>query len=168
MTMIYVTHDQGEALTFADQVVVMYDGTVVQVGTPVQLFNQPKHTLVGYFIGSPGMNILPCSLDGNQPLFYTHPVETASTIKQGLGGKLEIGVRPEFIDFADEGIPVAIDKVEDLGRYQVVTLRHEKEILKMVVHEDQVIPSENPKVRFDPEHTWVYQDDWVVEEVTNA
>ncbi|MGD8350493.1 MAG: ABC transporter ATP-binding protein, partial [Gammaproteobacteria bacterium] len=63
VTMIYVTHDQVEALTFADRVVVMYDGAVVQVGTPVELFNRPNHTFVGYFIGSPGMNVLPCELD---------------------------------------------------------------------------------------------------------
>ena len=52
-TMIYVTHDQTEALTFADQVVVMHEGQIVQTGTPVDLFEKPKHTFVGYFIGSP-------------------------------------------------------------------------------------------------------------------
>ena len=62
-TMIYVTHDQTEALTFADQVVVMHEGQVVQTGTPVELFEKPKHTFVGHFIGSPGMNILPCKLE---------------------------------------------------------------------------------------------------------
>ena len=54
-TMIYVTHDQIEALTFADQVVVMHEGQIVQTGTPVELFEKPKHTFVGHFIGSPGM-----------------------------------------------------------------------------------------------------------------
>jgi glycerol transport system ATP-binding protein len=58
-TMIYVTHDQTEALTFADQVVVLNNGEVVQVGTPVDLFEKPRHTFVGHFIGSPGMNVLP-------------------------------------------------------------------------------------------------------------
>jgi ABC-type sugar transport system ATPase subunit len=57
-TMIYVTHDQTEALTFADRVVVMHDGRVVQMGTPQELFETPAHTFVGYFIGSPGMNVL--------------------------------------------------------------------------------------------------------------
>ena len=61
-TMIYVTHDQIEALTFADQVVVMHEGQIVQTGTPVELFEKPKHTFVGHFIGSPGMNILPCEI----------------------------------------------------------------------------------------------------------
>src|SRR5215208_5909795 len=61
-TMIYVTHDQTEALTFADQVVVMKDGEIVQIGTPVELFERPRHTFVGHFIGSPGMNVLPCAI----------------------------------------------------------------------------------------------------------
>jgi glycerol transport system ATP-binding protein len=57
MTMIYVTHDQTEALTFASVVVVMHEGQVVQIGSPEELFEKPAHTFVGYFIGSPGMNV---------------------------------------------------------------------------------------------------------------
>ena len=68
LTLIYVTHDQVEALTFAEQVVVMYQGSVVQVGTPRELFERPAHTFVSYFIGSPGMNLLEVSLDGNATL----------------------------------------------------------------------------------------------------
>jgi glycerol transport system ATP-binding protein len=64
-TMIYVTHDQTEALTFADKVVVMYDGRVVQIGTPEELFETPEHTFVGYFIGSPGMNLLDAKVEGS-------------------------------------------------------------------------------------------------------
>ena len=63
-TMIYVTHDQTEALTFADKVVVMHDGRVVQMGTPQDLFETPAHTFVGYFIGSPGMNLLDAKVEG--------------------------------------------------------------------------------------------------------
>ena len=69
VTMIYVTHDQTEALTFADTVVVMYDGAIVQVGTPVELFEKPRHTFVGHFIGSPGMNILPCEIAQRNVIF---------------------------------------------------------------------------------------------------
>jgi glycerol transport system ATP-binding protein len=65
-TMIYVTHDQTEALTFADKVVVMHEGRVVQIGTPEELFEHPAHTFVGYFIGSPGMNVLPARIEGNR------------------------------------------------------------------------------------------------------
>ena len=67
-TMIYVTHDQTEALTFADQVVVMNNGEVVQTGTPIELFEKPKHIFVGHFIGSPGMNVMPCWSRAAKPL----------------------------------------------------------------------------------------------------
>ena len=162
VTMIYVTHDQVEALTFADKVVVMFDGGVVQVGTPVELFNLPNHTFVGYFIGSPGMNILPCTLDGGQPVFHNHRLHTAHPVDAPLDGKLEIGVRPEFVRFSDDGIPVEIDKVEDLGRYQVVTTLHEDQVIKMIVGEYEPIPSESPKIAFDPDYTRIYNNDWVV------
>ena len=167
VTMIYVTHDQVEALTFAEKVVVMYEGTVVQVGTPVELFNDPKHTFVGYFIGSPGMNVLPCTVDDGQPVFGNTPLPVRRRIKGELSGKLEVGVRPEFVEFSAEGIPVMIEKVEDLGRYQVLTLAHESETIKMVMQEDQSIPSENPRIQFDPDHTKLYCNEWVVEEEVN-
>src|SRR5262245_18889505 len=104
-TMIYVTHDQTEALTFADQVVVMNNGEVVQVGTPVELFERPAHTFVGHFIGSPGMNVLPCTLDNGRVGFLGQPVETAGEGRlTGGDGKLELGVRPEFTRFDSTGI----------------------------------------------------------------
>ena len=162
VTMIYVTHDQVEALTFADKVVVMYDGWIVQVGTPVELFNQPNHTFVGYFIGSPGMNVLPCELDNGRPVFHNQPLKTAYPVDGELHGKLEVGVRPEFIDFSDDGIPVAIDKVEDLGRYQVVTVNHESTTIKMIVNEGDEIPSASPKISFNPRYTRIYHNDWAV------
>ena len=66
LSLIYVTHDQIEALTFADQVVVMTRGRVVQIGTPEQLFERPAHRFVGHFIGSPGMNFLPARGSGGR------------------------------------------------------------------------------------------------------
>jgi glycerol transport system ATP-binding protein len=88
-TMIYVTHDQTEALTFADQVVVMNNGEIVQIGTPIELFEKPNHTFVGHFIGSPGMNVLPCEVKDGSATFAGHDIKTANTHK-GNGQKLEI------------------------------------------------------------------------------
>jgi glycerol transport system ATP-binding protein len=64
LPLIYVTHDQTEALTFADRVLVMTQGEVVQIGTPEALFEAPAHRFVGHFIGSPGMNFLECDWSG--------------------------------------------------------------------------------------------------------
>lgn len=162
-TMIYVTHDQTEALTFADQVVVMHEGTVVQIGTPIELFEKPQHTFVGHFIGSPGMNVLSCQLDNGKPVFAGQVIDTDHGVTALSGSPtLELGVRPEFVEFAEEGIPVDIVKVSDAGRYRVVEARHNLSSIKLLITEDQQVPSSNIHVRFDPVHTQVYADGWIV------
>jgi glycerol transport system ATP-binding protein len=85
LTLIYVTHDQTEALTFADRVVVMFEGRIVQIGTPQQLFEDPAHVFVGHFIGSPGMNLLPCQIDGNAALVDGISIPLAPAMRSGRG-----------------------------------------------------------------------------------
>src|SRR5215472_8020456 len=107
LTMIYVTHDQTEALTFADTVVVMHDGRVVQSGTPTELFDRPAHTFVGYFIGSPGMNIVPAQVKGREARLNGHTIALAKSYDSlPAGANVEVGVRPEFVDVvpAAEGL----------------------------------------------------------------
>jgi glycerol transport system ATP-binding protein len=162
-TMIYVTHDQTEALTFADQVVVMKDGMVVQIGTPVDLFERPKHTFVGHFIGSPGMNLLPCHVENGKAVFAGQAVDTVNAAAyRGNGKQLELGVRPEFVRFAPQGIPVEIVKVADAGRYRIVETRNTDGTIKLLVPEGTEIPTQAAHVQFDPTHTQVYQDGWMV------
>jgi len=164
VTMIYVTHDQTEALTFADKVVVMHDGEMVQVGTPIELFQNPRHTFVGHFIGSPGMNVLPCTLSEGQVLFPSTRVATTSPKRPSAGGgKLEIGIRPEYIGFADEGLAVEIVKIDDLGRHRVVETRHQGHTIKLIVPEDAPIPEHQPCIAFAPAHTQLYNDGWAVD-----
>ena len=163
ITMIYVTHDQTEALTFADTVVVMNEGQVVQIGTPVELFERPQHTFVGHFIGSPGMNVLPCSVENQMAVVDGVAIPTTNAVAcNGSGGKLEIGVRPEFVSFASDGLPVSVEKVSDAGRYQIVDARHGELLIKLLVADRDSIPSESAHLRFDPGYTQVYQDGWIV------
>jgi len=162
-TMIYVTHDQTEALTLADQVVVMDEGTIVQIGSPVDLFDNPRHTFVGHFIGSPGMNVLPCGLDNGMPVFAGHTVPTERRLDRHPDHeRLELGVRPEFVTFAADGIPVEISKVSDAGRFRIVETRHGAHSIKLLVPEGGELPAENLHLHFDPAHTHVYADGWVV------
>jgi len=162
-TMIYVTHDQTEALTFADKVVVMKDGEIVQIGTPIELFEKPKHTFVGHFIGSPGMNVLPCEVSKGQVTVAGTAVEAViSKAYQGDGKRLELGVRPEFVHFADKGIPVEIVKVADAGRFRIVETRNKDSKIRLLVREGRDIPSGNLHVTFDPGHTQIYEDGWMV------
>src|SRR5690349_16972498 len=119
LTMIYVTHDQTEALTFADTVVVMHDGRVVQSGTPAELFEKPAHTFVGYFIGSPGMNIIPAQVGGHTARIDGHTIALNRRYnKLPSGAKIEIGVRPEFVEVVAPAPNLLSAKIE-IGRAHV-------------------------------------------------
>ena len=164
VTMIYVTHDQTEALTFADRVVVIHEGTVVQIGTPEELFERPRHTFVGHFIGSPGMNLLPCEIADGSAVFAGRVVQAANSEHVDANGRrLELGIRPEFVRFEEKGFDVEIIRVDDLGRYQLVTTRRKESTIKLILREGDAVPSENPRVSFDPGHTWLYVDGWALE-----
>ncbi|MEM9393331.1 MAG: ABC transporter ATP-binding protein [Pseudomonadota bacterium] len=159
-TMIYVTHDQTEALTFADKVVVMYDGRVVQIGTPQELFERPEHTFVGYFIGSPGMNVIPASIDGATANVHGASIKLNEAF-EGLSGKIELGVRPEFVRLTDgEGLPVKVRRVEDVGRHKIVRADLFGSEINIVAGEDASISPDVSRVAFDPQHVNVYVDDW--------
>ena len=162
-TMIYVTHDQTEALTFADRVVVMHEGRVVQIGTPQELFERPAHTFVGYFIGSPGMNLLPATVAGAVARIAGHQVALARGYG-ALSGKVEIGIRPEFLRLsADEGLPVTVERVEDVGRHRIVRARLDGTEIGIVAPEGAPIGPDMTHVTFDPAQANVYRDDWLVE-----
>ena len=161
-TMIYVTHDQTEALTFADQVVVMNNGEVVQTGTPVDLFERPMHTFVGHFIGSPGMNLLPCEVKGGKARIAGQVVEAVNAKLVKIGhGTLEIGIRPEFVSFARKGLAVDVVKVSDAGRFRIVETKGAGGGIKLLVKEGETIPVGKAHLAFDPGHTRVYENGWM-------
>jgi len=160
-TMVYVTHDQTEALTFAKQVIVMYDGGIVQIGTPAELFERPKHTFVGYFIGSPGMNFIPVTVEGRQARLGSQLIELPGAPKASAG-EIELGIRPEYVRIGRQGLPVSVSKVEDVGRHKVVRAKLEGRDIAAILGEDEEIPSE-PKLSFDPAGINIYADSWRVE-----
>ena len=101
-TMIYVTHDQVEAMTLADRIVVLNGGRIEQIGTPLELYNRPANLFVAGFIGSPRMNLLPADFVKNS----------------AAGGAATLGIRPEHVEpchEADADLTVRIDLVEQLG-----------------------------------------------------
>ncbi len=116
-TMIYVTHDQVEAMTLADKIVVLQGGVIEQVGSPRDLYERPDNRFVAQFIGSPKMNILPCSIDGDRYDLDGHGCghyPHAGAERPAV----EIGIRPEHIGLVGEGEGQAngtVDVVEYLG-----------------------------------------------------
>ena len=132
-TMIYVTHDQVEAMTLADKIVVLQGGIIEQVGSPIHLYNQPDNMFVAGFIGSPKMNFFPASGDGK-----TISIEDGGQIKSSLEGDLHVGVRPEHLILSNKTnglISGDLDLVEHLGEYALVHLtlaNKETMIAKMI------------------------------------
>ena len=163
-TMIYVTHDQTEALTFADQVVVMSAGQVLQIGSPQQLFEKPLHTFVGYFIGSPGMNIIPASIFANGASIGDFTLR----LKQhypALSGVTELGIRPEHLTLSGDasGLPVELLRVEDVGHYKIVRARHRATNIDVLVNKSFEPGADSGYLSFDADFCHVYCDDWLVE-----
>jgi len=127
ITMIYVTHDQHEALTFADQVTVMNNGSALQTGSPQDLHSKPQAPFVGYFIGSPGMNLFDAALTGNQISAGRYslnlPQDTAKAI---AGQSLKIGIRPEFVEIhaaeQPHSIPSTVKEIYLTGSSKILDL----------------------------------------------
>ena len=163
ITMIYVTHDQTEALTFADHVVVMDNGEVVQIGTPVELFERPQHTFVGHFIGSPGMNVLPASVRDGAVWFRDTRIEVDGPVVDE--GRLQVGVRPEFVRLAERGasggVPVRIGKVSDAGRHCVVEGWAGEHRIMFFAGAHDTVPEGEAHLAFDPAMTRLYADGWL-------
>jgi len=126
-TSVFVTHDQVEAMTLADKLVVMYKGNVEQVGTPLEIYNTPRTRFVGSFIGSPAMNFLEgtFSANGEQFIFDGLPIGIDANIgKRHAGQPVALGIRPEQARLVPAGtsgaIPATVDFVEELGAGRVI------------------------------------------------
>ncbi|MEA1939100.1 MAG: ABC transporter ATP-binding protein [Candidatus Caldatribacteriota bacterium] len=129
ITAIYVTHDQHEALTFADEVAIMKDGRIVQVGSPHELYSDPESPFIGYFIGSPGMNILDGKLNKSNLSLKEFDIEFSKDFRDKIkikNGECQLGIRPEAIitsKVKTKGtIPFEIIIVENMGSYKILTL----------------------------------------------
>ncbi|MBZ9963131.1 sn-glycerol-3-phosphate ABC transporter ATP-binding protein UgpC [Mesorhizobium sp. B292B1B] len=122
-TTIYVTHDQIEAMTMADKIVVMRDGRIEQVGAPLELFDRPANLFVAGFIGSPSMNLLKGTMrkGGVDIAGSLFPVAPGSAVEEGRA--VVYGVRPEHLEIHADGVPAKISVVEPTGSETLVFLR---------------------------------------------
>ncbi|WP_112322824.1 ABC transporter ATP-binding protein [Oceanibium sediminis] len=115
-TMIYVTHDQVEAMTLADKIVVLRAGRIEQVGRPLELYDDPVNKFVAGFLGSPSMNFLPARwADGRLVLEDLEGATLSMAAKAPESGKAIVGIRPEHLEIGPEGAPLKLRSVEQLG-----------------------------------------------------
>ena len=167
LTLIYVTHDQVEALTFADQVVVMTRGRAVQTGSAADLFERPSHTFVGHFIGSPGMNFLPGSMTASG--FHTAGTTVATPCGCGLpDGEVKLGVRPEYVSVAaanaQGALAMTVTQVQDVGTHVIVSARREGHTVKarLAVNSTHLASGDSVWLQVMGEHTCFYQNEEIV------
>jgi glycerol transport system ATP-binding protein len=172
LTLIYVTHDQVEALTFAQQVVVMTRGRAVQIGTASELFERPSHTFVGNFIGSPGMNFLPARGAGGGAIEVAGRTLAAPRVALASQPAFTLGVRPEYVRIAAADAPGAVPglvtQAQDIGTYWLVTARvgndGDGSLLRARLSPEQALPKVGETVWFEivGEHTCYYVNEELV------
>ena len=140
-TTIYVTHDQIEAMTMADKIVVMKDGYIEQIGSPLEVYDKPANTFVASFIGSPAMNMIEGIVEIKNNSFKLQVAETKidlPNIKElDNGQKIIVGIRPEYLIPSKNGIPAKIAVVEPTGSETHLLLRANDQDLTCVIRERQ-------------------------------
>lgn len=156
-TMVYVTHDQLEAMTMADRIAVMDHGKLLQVGTPLEIYNHPSDTFVARFIGAPGMNILDGQLSrtaqglavelpglGSVPV----PEQLMSAAQASAKTNVLLGFRPEQVEPSDEGLQMNVSMVERIGARTILHLERNGVEAKAVLPADVSPPDQNTNWTF--------------------
>ena len=166
-TLVYVTHDQNEAMTFADNIIVMSEGEVVQAGTPKELFERPNTTFVGYFIGSPAMNLFETEASSNDSVKINNTIIKTNTNLSNLKDKkIKLGIRSEFIKIAknqsENLLNVDVEKVEDLGNYKLLTAKMGNLTIKSKINRETEIPSSDVKLYIPAEKCCVYEEEKLI------
>ncbi|MBI3370331.1 MAG: sn-glycerol-3-phosphate ABC transporter ATP-binding protein UgpC [Betaproteobacteria bacterium] len=159
-TSIYVTHDQIEAMTMADKIVVMNGGNVEQIGGPLALYDNPANLFVAGFIGSPAMNFLPGRVrraDGAHTVTVGPDVEFPAPPGASIdaGREVIVGVRPEHLRVSDDGVPVEVVVVEPTGAdTQIFCKLADNDINAVVRERHEFHPGEN--IRLKPQLTYIF------------
>jgi multiple sugar transport system ATP-binding protein len=152
-TTVYVTHDQIEAMTMADKIVVMHDGLVEQIGAPLALYDRPDNLFVAGFIGSPAMNFLPGRIRNNgQAAFEGAGLRVALERTAAADGRAVVcGVRPENFTIADDGAEATIQVIEPTGsEIQVVAKLGGADVIAVFRERHQFKPGDKIRLKPDP------------------
>jgi multiple sugar transport system ATP-binding protein len=154
-TTVYVTHDQIEAMTMADKIVVMHDGLVEQIGAPLELYDRPNNIFVAGFIGSPAMNMIKGRIRNNGSGRFEGPagvkfsLPTSGTANDGQPAVY--GVRPEHFSLADDGAEAEVQVIEPTGsELQVVAKLGGEEVIAVFRERHQFKPGDKIRLKPDP------------------
>jgi len=149
VTTIYVTHDQIEAMTMADQIVVMKDGHVIQAGSPLGIYDRPVDTFVASFIGSPAMNLFPAFIEDGGVIFAGRCWRDA---RAGVSGKVQLGIRPEHLRIDPEGVALEVGNVDPTGSETLIQGQIGEHAVTLLLRQRvDVRPGQSLNVSADPE-----------------
>jgi multiple sugar transport system ATP-binding protein len=164
-TTIYVTHDQIEAMSLADRIVIMHEGVLQQVGSPEEVYAHPANLFVAQFVGSPVMNIASATVAEEKgkaavtvegaPEGFAFPQQLLGSLNGSAGRKLSLGVRPEGLvvahEAADGFLPAEAHIIEPLGSYDIVDLKFGEQMLRARTRSGFVAkPGDRVFARIDP------------------
>jgi multiple sugar transport system ATP-binding protein len=154
-TTVYVTHDQIEAMTMADRIVVMHDGVIEQIGAPLELYDRPQNLFVGGFIGSPAMNFLKGAIRANGALAFEGAdgvrLPLAAAPRGSDGRPVIYGVRPEHFTIADDGAAAQVQVIEPTGsELQVVAKLGGEEVIAVFRERHAFKPGDTIRLKPDP------------------
>ena len=160
-TTVYVTHDQIEAMTMADRIVVMHDGIVEQIGTPLELFDKPSNLFVAQFIGSPAMNVLPGTLRRNGSAAYVEALGAHWPVPNSVAGSdgqsVSYGIRPGDLSLGNAGIAAKVFVVEPTGAETELLVQVGDAQLTLVMHgRTQARPDDAVQLGVDAVHAHVF------------
>jgi multiple sugar transport system ATP-binding protein len=163
-TTIYVTHDQIEAMTMADKIVVMHDGQVEQIGTPLDLYDRPQNLFVAGFIGSPAMNLLKGTIRVNGSAAFEGPsgIELPLTKAPSSwnGRPAFYGVRPENFTLANNGAPASVQVVEPTGsELQVTATMGDTAVIAVFRERHNLNPGDIIRLKPDPDLVHLFDAD---------
>ena len=158
-TTIYVTHDQTEAMTMADKIVVLNGGKIEQAGAPLELYNNPANLFVASFIGSPEINLFEARYEGGTDVALGNGVKLplGTALDVPAGAPIVYGVRPQHITLGEAGVPASVVVVEPTGDAQEVLARIGDADISIVVRDHALLsPGEAVQLRIDPERLLIF------------
>ncbi|MEQ9214498.1 MAG: ABC transporter ATP-binding protein [Marinovum algicola] len=159
ITTVYVTHDQIEAMTLADRIVIMEKGAIQQIGTPDQIYNDPANTFVANFIGSPPMNLIEGRLENGT---FTAPGVQVTGLPSRHGGRITLGVRPEDCTVGGTNPQVTgnVYGVEPTGDLTYLTVKAGDKLIEVKARRDYRAELNTPEtVSFDPPRIYLFDGD---------
>lgn len=159
VTAIYVTHDQEEAMTLADRMAIFLEGSIKQVGTPSEVFDQPNCVEVAAFIGSPPMNIIPAHLNGGTLTIEGHEISLGRNIDRAPG-PITVGIRPGHLHIDAGGIPTQLYLSENLGEARLLNLKLGEILVKMrLTQSSPMADGETVPIAFDADSIHLFDAD---------